>query len=162
MTKDNQPRQATKEQNEDVAKQVRRIVIDQIVNEEVEKRINSPENQLKLEMLTIYKQLTENTVHTKESSQKVLDELKKVTDLVSIYRTVVDQIKVATAELNEELSTLRKRCDFIDADLKVVKKYDDQIKEMKADSKATNEKLVILAGQYKRHAERLNKIEKLK
>ena len=122
MTKDNQPRQATKEENEDVNKQVRRIVLDQIVNEEVEKHINSPENQLKLEMLTIYKQLTENTVHTKESSQKVLDELKKVTDLVSTYRTVVNQIEVATAELNEELSTLRKRCDKHDADIELLKK----------------------------------------
>ncbi len=122
MTKDNQPKQATKEQNEDVNKQVRRIVLDQIVNEEVEKHINSPENQLKIEMLTIYKQLTENTIHTKESSQKVLDELKKVTDLVSIYRTVVDQIKVATTELNDELSTLRKRCDKHDADIELLKK----------------------------------------
>jgi len=122
MTKDNQPRQATKEQNEDVNKQVRRIVLDRILDEEVPKVLEKPENQLKLEMLTIYKQLTENTVHTKESSQKVLDELKKVTDLVSIYRAVVDQIKVATAELNEELSTLRKRCDKHDADIELLKK----------------------------------------
>ena len=122
MTKDNQPRQATKEQNEDVNKQVRRIVLDRILDEEVPKVLEKPENQLRLEMLTIYEQLTKNTIHTKESSQKVLDELRKVTDLVSTYRTVVDQIKVATAELNEELSTLRKRCEKHDADIELLKK----------------------------------------
>ena len=122
MTKDNQPRQATKEQNEDVNKQVRRIVLDKILDEEVPKVLEKPENQLRLEMLTIYEQLTKNTIHTKESSQKVLDELGKVTDLVSTYRTVVDQIKVATAELNEELSTLRKRCEKHDADIELLKK----------------------------------------
>ena len=162
MTKDNQPRQATKEENEDVNKQVRRIVLDKILDEEVPKVLEKPENQLRLEIMNVYRQLSENTIVTEKSSKVVLDEVKKLNDFVSQYRTIVEQIKVATAELNEELSTLRKRCDFIDADLKVVKKYDDQIKEMKADSKATNEKLVILAGQYKRHAERLNKIEKLK
>ena len=122
MTKDTQPRQATKEQNEDVNKQVRRIVLDKILDEEVPKVLEKPENQLRLEMLTIYEQLTKNTIHTKESSQKVLDELGKVTDLVSTYRTVVDQIKVATAELNEELSTLRKRCEKHDADIELLKK----------------------------------------
>ena len=122
MTKDTQPRQATKEQNEDVNKQVRRIVLDKILDEEVPKVLEKPENQLRLEMLTIYEQLTKNTIHTKESSQKVLDELGKVTDLVSTYRTVVDQIKVATAELNEELSTLRERCEKHDADIELLKK----------------------------------------
>ena len=122
MTKDNQPRQATKEENEDVNKQVRRIVLDEILNEEVPKVLEKPENQLRLEMLNVYRQLSENTTVTKKSSEVVLDELKKVDDLVSIYRTVVDQIKVATAELNEELSTLRKRCDKHDADIELLKK----------------------------------------
>jgi len=122
MTKDNQPRQATKEQNEDVNKQVRRIVLDQIVNEEVEKHINSPENQLRLDMLNVYQQLTENTIHTKESSQKVLDELRKVTDLVSQYRSIAEQIQVGLSELNDKQDAMSEQIDKHDADIKLLKK----------------------------------------
>ncbi len=124
MEQSKQPRKATPEQNANVAKQISNIVIDRIVNEEVEKHLNTPETQTKLEMIAIYRQLTENTNYTKDASQKVIDELSKVVDLVSLVRSRVDRLE--------------------------------------KDNKAINEKLAILAGQYKVHAERLNKMEKLK
>ena len=105
MTKDNQPRQATKEENEDVNKQVRRIVLDQILDEEVPKVQEKSENQLRLEILNVYRQLTENTTVTKNSSQIVLDELKKINDSVSQYRTLVQQLQVGIQELNDVIKT---------------------------------------------------------
>ena len=124
MEQSNQPRKATPEQNANVAEQVKRIVVDQILDEKVQEKLQSPENQLRIEMMAVYKQLTENTVYTKDASQKVIDELRKVVDLVSQYRSRVEQVE---------------------------KEYKD-----------LQGKVNILAGQYKGHAERLNKMEKLK
>ena len=124
MEQSNQPRKATPEQNANVAEQVKRIVVDRILDEKVQEKLQSPENQLRIEMMAVYKQLTENTVYTKDASQKVIDELRKVVDLVSQYRSRVEQVE---------------------------KEYKD-----------LQGKVNILAGQYKGHAERLNKMEKLK
>ena len=122
MTKDNQPRQATKEENEDVNKQVRRIVLDQILDEQVPKVLDKPENQLRLDILNVYSRLTENTTFTKNSSQIVLDEIKKLNDLVSQYRTLVEQMQVGISELNDAMNNVRKRCDKHDADIELLKK----------------------------------------
>ena len=124
MEQSKQPRKATPEQNANVAKQISNIVIDRIIDEEVEKHLNSPETRTKLEMMAIYRQLTENTNYTKDASQKVIDELSKVVDLVSLVRSRVDRLEKENKDLEGKLN--------------------------------------ILAGQYKGHAERLNKLEKLK
>ena len=124
MEQSKQPKKATPEQNANVAKQISNIVIDRIIDEEVEKHLNSPETRTKLEMMAVYRQLTENTNYTRDASKNVLDELVKLTDLVVLYKSRLEQVE--------------------------------------KDNKAINEKLVILAGQYKGHAERLNKMEKLK
>ena len=122
MTKDTQPRQATKEQNEDVNKQVRRIVLDKILDEEVPKVLEKPENQLRLEMLNVYRQLSENTTVTKKSSEVVLDELKKVDDLVSQLRTLIEQMQVGLSELNDKQNAMSEQIDKHDADIKLLKK----------------------------------------
>ena len=122
MTKDNQPRQATKEENEDVNKQVRRIVLDQILDEQVPKVLDKPENQLRLDILNVYSRLTENTTFTKNSSQIVLDEIKKLNDLVSQYRTLVEQMQVGISELNDAMNNVRKRCDKHGSDIERLKK----------------------------------------
>jgi len=122
MTKDNQPRQATKEENEDVNKQVRRIVLDKILDEEVPKVLEKPENQLRLEMLNVYRQLSENTTVTKKSSEVVLDELKKVDDLVSQLRTLIEQMQVGLSELNDKQNAMSEQIDKHDADIKLLKK----------------------------------------
>jgi len=124
MEQSKQPKKATPEQNANVAEQVKRIVVNQMIDEKVQEKLQSPENQLRIEMMAVYKQLTDNTVYTKDTSKHVMDELRKVVDLVSQYRSRLEQVE--------------------------------------KDNKAINEKLVILAGQYKGHAERLNKLEKLK
>ena len=124
MEQSKQPRKATLEQNANVVKQVSDIVIDRIIDEEVEKHLNSPETRTKLEMMAIYRQLTENTNYTRDASKNVLDELVKLTDLVVLYRSRLEQVE--------------------------------------KDNTAINRKLDILNKASKGHAERLNKLEKLK
>ena len=124
MEQSKQPRKATPEQNANVAKQISNIVIDRIIDEEVEKHLNAPEVRLKLEMMAVYRQLSENTIYTKDASKNVLNELSKLTDLVSLYKSRLEQVE--------------------------------------KDNKAINEKLDILNRASKGHAERLNKMEKLK
>ena len=87
MEQSKQPKKATPEQNANVAKQVSDIVIDRIIDEEVEKHLNAPEVRLKLEMMAVYRQLSENTIYTKDASKNVLNELSKLTDLVSLYKS---------------------------------------------------------------------------
>ena len=87
MEQSKQPKKATPEQNANVAKQISDIVIDRIIDEEVEKHLNAPEVRLKLEMMAVYRQLSENTIYTKDASKNVLNELSKLTDLVSLYKS---------------------------------------------------------------------------
>ena len=124
MEQSKQPKKATPEQNANVAEQVKRIVVDRILEEKVQEKLQSPENQLRIEMMAVYKQLTDNTVYTKDTSKHVIDELRKVVDLVSQYRSRVEQVE--------------------------------------RDNTAINRKLDILNKASKGHAERLNKLEKLK
>ena len=102
MEQSNQPRKATPEQNANVAKQISNIVIDRIIDEEVEKHLNSPETRTKLEMMAIYRQLTENTNYTRDASKNVLDELVKLTDLVSLYKSRLEQVEKDNKNLVEE------------------------------------------------------------
>ena len=124
MEQSKQPKKATPEQNANVAKQVSDIVIDRIIDEEVEKHLNAPEVRTKLEMMAVYRQLTENTNYTRDASKNVLDELVKLTDLVLLYKSRLEQVERNNKDLEGKLN--------------------------------------ILAGQYKGHAERINKLEKLK
>ena len=135
MEQSNQPRKATPEQNANVAKQISNIVIDRIVDEEVEKHLNTPETQTKLEMIAIYRQLTENTNYTKDASQKVIDELSKVVDLVSLVRLRVDRLEKENKDFKNSLINAEGKFHAMEN-----KFYD------------------IL----EKHAERLNKMEKLK
>ena len=102
MEQSNQPRKATPEQNANVAKQISNIVIDRIIDEEVEKQLNSPETRTKLEMMAIYRQLTENTNYTRDASKNVLDELVKLTDLVLLYKSRLEQVEKDNKNLVEE------------------------------------------------------------
>jgi len=124
MEQSNQPKKATPEQNANVVKQISNIVVDRIIEEEVEKHLNAPEVRLKLEMMAVYRQLSENTTYTRDASNNVLNELSKLTDLVSLYKSRLEQVE--------------------------------------KDNKDINEKLDILNRASKGHAERLNKLEKLK
>ena len=108
MEQSKQPKKATPEQNANVAKQISDIVIDRIIDEEVEKHLNAPEVRTKLEMMAVYRQLTENTNYTKDASQKVIDELSKVVDLISLVRSRVDRLEKENKDLVERVNKLEK------------------------------------------------------
>ena len=108
MEQSNQPKKATPEQNANVAKQISNIVIDRIIDEEVEKQLNSPETRTKLEMMAIYRQLTENTNYTRDASKNVLDELVKLTDLVLLYKSRLEQVEKDNKDLVERVNKLEK------------------------------------------------------
>ena len=93
MEQSKQPKKATPEQNANVAKQISNIVIDRIIDEEVEKHLNAPEVRTKLEMMAVYRQLTENTNYTRDASKNVLDELVKLTDLVLLYKSRLEKLE---------------------------------------------------------------------
>ena len=138
MEQSKQPKKATPEQNANVAEQVKRIVVNQMIDEKVQEKLQSPENQLRIEMMAVYRQLTENTNYTRDASKNVLDELVKLTDLVLLYKSRLEKLERSQEQVIIDSSTV-----------------DKTIKDLEG-------KLNILAGQYKGHAERLNKMEKLK
>jgi len=108
MEQSKQPRKATPEQNANVVKQVSDIVIDRIIDEEVEKHLNSPETRTKLEMMAVYRQLTENTNYTRDASKNVLDELVKLTDLVLLYKSRLERVEKDNKDLVERVNKLEK------------------------------------------------------
>ena len=111
MEQSKEPKKATPEQNANVAKQISNIVIDRIIDEEVEKQLNSPEARLKIEMMAVYRQLTENTNYTRDASKNVLDELVKLTDLVLLYKARLEKLELispAIKDLVERVNKLEK------------------------------------------------------
>ena len=138
MEQSKQPKKATPEQNANVVKQVSDIVIDRIIDEEVEKHLNAPEVRTKLEMMAVYRQLTENTNYTRDASKNVLDELVKLTDLVLLYKSRLEKLERSQEQVIIDSSTVDK----------TIKDHENR--------------LDILNKASKGHAERLNKMEKLK
>ena len=108
MEQSKQPKKATPEQNANVAKQISNIVIDRIIDEEVEKHLNSPETRTKLEMMAVYRQLTENTNYTRDASKNVLDELVKLTDLVLLYKARLEKLERSQEQVIIDSSTVDK------------------------------------------------------
>ena len=108
MEQSNQPKKATPEQNANVAKQISNIVIARIIDEEVETLLNAPEVRTKLEMMAVYRQLTENTIYTKDTSKNVLNELVKLTDLVSLYKSRVENLERSQEQVIIDSSTVDK------------------------------------------------------
>ena len=108
MEQSKQPKKATPEQNANVAKQISNIVIDRIIDEEVEKHLNTPETRTKLEMMAIYRQLTENTNYTRDASKNVLDELVKLTDLVVLYKSRLERLERSQEQVIIDSSTVDK------------------------------------------------------
>ena len=108
MEQSKQPKKATPEQNANVAEQVKRIVVDRMLEEKVQEKLQSPENQLRIEMMAVYRQLSDNTVYTKDTSKHVIDELRKVVDLVSQYRSRVEQVEKENKDLVERVNKLEK------------------------------------------------------
>ena len=135
MEQSKQPKKATPEQNANVAEQVKRIVVDRMLEEKVQEKLQSPENQLRIEMMAVYRQLSDNTVYTKDTSKHVIDELRKVVDLVSQYRSRVEQVEKDNKDFKNSLINAESKFHALE------NKFDDILEK---------------------HAERLNKLEKLK
>ena len=108
MEQSKEPKKATPEQNANVVKQVSDIVIDRIIDEEVEKHLNSPETRTKLEMMAVYRQLTENTNYTRDASKNVLDELVKLTDLVLLYKSRLEKLELITPAIKDLVERVNK------------------------------------------------------
>ena len=108
MEQSNEPKKATPEQNANVVKQISNIVVDRIIEEEVEKHLNAPEIRLKLEMMAVYRQLSENTTYTRDSSKNVLNELSKLTDLVSLYKSRLEKLERSQEQVIIDSSTVDK------------------------------------------------------
>ena len=108
MEQSNQPKKATPEQNANVAEQVKRIVVDRILEEKVQEKLQSPENQLRMEMMAVYRQLSENTTYTKDASKNVLNELGKLTDLVSLYKSRLEKLERSQEQVIIDSSTVDK------------------------------------------------------
>ncbi len=108
MEQSKQPKKATPEQNANVAEQVKRIVVNQMIDEKVQEKLQSPENQLRMEMMAVYRQLSDNTVYTKDTSKHVIDELRKVVDLVSQYRSRVEKLERSQEQVIIDSSTVDK------------------------------------------------------
>ena len=168
MEQSKQPKKATPEQNANVAEQVKRIVVDRILEEKVQEKLQSPENQLRIEMMAVYKQLTDNTVYTKDTSKQVIDELRKVVDLVSQYRSRLEQVERDNKDLEGKLNLLAGQYKVHAERLNTYQIRIEQAErggffgEQRKDNTAINRKLDILNKASKGHAERLNKLEKLK
>ena len=173
---------ATPEQNANVVKQVSDIVINRIIDEEVEKQLNSPEARLKIEMMAVYRQLSENTAYTKDASLKVIEELSKVTDLVLLYKSRLEKLERSQEQVIIDSSTVDKTIKDLEGKLNILagqykvhaerlNTYQIRIEqaerggffgEQRKDLTAIDRKLDILNRASKGHAERLNKLEKLK
>jgi hypothetical protein len=164
MEQSKQPKKATPEQNANVAEQVKRIVVNQMIQE----KLQSSENQLRIEMMAVYKQLTDNTNYTKDASKNVLDELVKLTDLVLLYKSRLEQVERDNKDLEGKLNLLAGQYKVHAERLNTYQIRIEQAErggffgEQRKDLTAIDRKLDILNRASKGHAERLNKLEKLK
>lgn len=93
------------------------------------------QNELKNDMLNVYRYLQDNTVFVRDSNTTLLEQIRQNTDFICKQK---ERLLENETRLNAQ-------------QLRIEKGF-----------KNLNSKLIILAGQYKVHAERLNKMEKLK
>lgn len=93
------------------------------------------QNELKNDMLNVYRYLQDNTVFIRDSNTTLLEQIRQNTDFICKQK---ERLLENETRLNAQ-------------QLRIEKGF-----------KNLNSKLIILAGQYKVHAERLNKMEKLK
>ena len=58
--------------------------------------------------MAVYRQLSENTIYTKDTSKNVLNELVKLTDLVSLYKSRVEKLERSQEQVIIDSSTVDK------------------------------------------------------
>ena len=151
MEESKKPKMATPEQNAKFNEQLRNVLVNNgiaLANTSTEGRdrhtvikdeiYDKFQNELKNDMLNVYRHLQDNTVFIRDANTTLLEQIRQNTDFIC-------KQKERLLENETRLNAQQLR----------IEKQDREFKDL-------NGKLNILAGQYKVHAERLNKIEKLK
>lgn len=151
MEESKKPKMATPEQNAKFNEQLRNVLVNNgiaLANTSTEGRdrhtvikdetYDKFQNELKNDMLNVYRNLQDNTVFIRDSNTTLLEQIRQNTDFICVQ-------KERLLENETRLNAMQLR----------IEKQDREIQDL-------NGKLNILAGQYKAHAERLNKMEKLK
>ena len=151
MEESKNPKMATPEQNAKFNEQLKQVLVSNgiaLANTSTEgrdrhtvigdKTYDKFQNELKNDMLNVYRYLQDNTVFVRDSNTTLLEQIRQNTDFIC-------KQKERLLENETRLNAQQLR----------IEKQDREFKDL-------NSKLIILAGQYKVHAERLNKMEKLK
>lgn len=148
MEESKKPKMATPEQNAKFNEQLKQVLVSNgiaLANTSTEgrdrhtvigdKTYDKFQNELKNDMLNVYRYLQDNTVFVRDSNTTLLEQIRQNTDFICKQK---ERLLENETRLNAQ-------------QLRIEKGF-----------KNLNSKLIILAGQYKVHAERLNKMEKLK
>lgn len=148
MEESKKPKMATPEQNAKFNEQLKQVLVSNgiaLANTSTEgrdrhtvigdKTYDKFQNELKNDMLNVYRYLQDNTVFIRDSNTTLLEQIRQNTDFICKQK---ERLLENETRLNAQ-------------QLRIEKGF-----------KNLNSKLIILAGQYKVHAERLNKMEKLK
>lgn len=148
MEESKKPKMATTEQNAKFNEQLKQVLVSNgiaLANTSTEgrdrhtvigdKTYDKFQNELKNDMLNVYRYLQDNTVFVRDSNTTLLEQIRQNTDFICKQK---ERLLENETRLNAQ-------------QLRIEKGF-----------KNLNSKLIILAGQYKVHAERLNKMEKLK
>lgn len=148
MEESKKPKMATPEQNAKFNEQLKQVLVSNgiaLANTSTEgrdrhtvigdKTYEKFQNELKNDMLNVYRYLQDNTVFVRDSNTTLLEQIRQNTDFICKQK---ERLLENETRLNAQ-------------QLRIEKGF-----------KNLNSKLIILAGQYKVHAERLNKMEKLK
>ena len=151
MDKSKQPKKATPEQNAEFNRQLRDVLVNNgiaLANTSTEGRdrytviedetYSKFKNEVRNDMLNVYRQLQDNTVFTRDSNTTLLEQIRQNTDLICKQKERIEKLQRSQEQVIIDSSTV-----------------DRTIKDLEG-------KLNILAGQYKAQAERINKLEKLR
>ena len=157
MDKSKQPKMATPEQNAEFNRQLRDVLVNNgiaLANTSTEGRDRHTVigDKTYSQLLNVITSLSENTRNTHKVWSFLESTLKLNTDAISKQQDEILELKTLTKAMQLRIEKLERSQEQVIIDSSTV---DKTIKDLEG-------KLNILASQYKGHAERLNKMEKLK
>ena len=157
MDKSKQPKMATPEQNAEFNRQLKDVLVNNgiaLANTSTEGRDRHTVigDKTYSQLLNVITSLSENTRNTHQVWSFLESTLKLNTDAISKQQDEILELKTLTKAMQLRIEKLERSQEQVIIDSSTV---DKTIKDLEG-------KLNILAGQYKGHAERINKLEKLK
>ena len=157
MDKSKQPKMATPEQNAEFNRQLRDVLVNNgiaLANTSTEGRDRHTVigDKTYSQLLNVITSLSENTRNTHQVWSFLESTLKLNTDAISKQQDEILELKTLTKAMQLRIEKLERSQEQVIIDSSTV---DKTIKDLEG-------KLNILASQYKGHAERLNKMEKLR